>query len=476
MRVPFGEWCPDLAELDAGVAALAENVYPASNSYMPVLGPRPYSSPIEASPRGLFMAQQLAGNFVIIAGTADKLFRFDSSTLDFDEYGSGYTVPADELWSGTQFGTDFIATNVNDAPQVLDLEVGSSFGPLTGSPPAARVVGVVEGHVFLLSTSTDPSGGQWSGIEDATQWTPGSDGSDVFSFADGGRIMNLAPAAKLIVQERAIRRIIHQPGDAIIFAFDKLEDAKGSIAPYSVVALGSAVGYLAEDGFWFNGQPIGKDKVDRFFFSEVDQSRLFSVLGTYDPTRPLIYWAYRTGESDLYNRVLVYNWKTQRWSVISANLYMLSNIATPGVTLEGLDALYPNLDTDVPFSLDSRVWLGGRPVFGVFDESLRLSFFEGDTLEATLDTGEIELVPGKTSWVTSVRPMVDTTEAVARVGSRARLGDARTFGPESAMKASGRCPVRVRDRYHRFRLRIPAGATWTHAQGVDVEGRQAGSR
>lgn len=476
MRIPFAPWEPDRAELDTAVSAVAQGVLPGLNSYVPVKGPSAYSSALPAAPTGLWLAQKSDGSFIVLAGTASNLYLLDGGTLAFTSIGSGYTVPTDELWSGAQFGTKFYATNITDGLKVYDIEAGGSFGAGTGSPPIARIVVPIEGHLWLLGLNTDPAGGQWSATEDATGWTAGTGNSDVFSFKDGGRIMSAAPAAKLIIQERAVRRIIHQPGDPLVFAFDKVEDAKGTIAPYSVIPFGSAVAYLTEDGFWFNGQPIGKDRIDSWFLGQANQDRLFSVLGTYDPVRPLFYWAFRTGSGAAYDQMLVYNWKTDRWSVVPIDLYIVSYLATPGTTLEGLDADYPDIDVDVPFSLDSRIWQGGRPVFGVIGSDLKLSFFEGDNLEATIETGERQLrAPGRTlvNWVT---PLVDSSEALARAGKRERLADARTWSTEAAMQASGRCSLRSNGRYHRFRVRIPAGATWTHALGVDVESASAGLR
>lgn len=476
MRIPPAPWEPDRAELDSSVAAVATNVYPGLNSYVPVKGPSAYSSALPAAPTGLWLAQKADGSFIVLAGTASNLYLLDSGTLAFTSIGSGYSVPADELWSGTQFGSKFYCTNINDGLQVYDIQAGGSFGAASGSPPTGRIVVPIEGHLWILGLDSDPAGGQWSATEDATGWTPGTGNSDVFSFKDGGRIMAAAPAAKLIIQERAVRRIIHQPGDSITFTFSKVEDAKGTIAPYSVIPFGSAVAYLAEDGFWFNGQPIGTDRVNSYFLGRANQSRLFSVLGTYDPVRPLFYWAYRTGSGATYDQMLVYNWKTDRWSEVSIDLYIVSYLATPGTTLEGLDASYPDLDVDVPYSLDSRVWLGGRPVFAVIGSDLKLSFFEGSNLEATVETGERQLSPGKKTFVNSVRPLCDASGAVVRVGKRDRLADSRTWGTEASMNTSGHCPVRSNGRYHRFRTRIPAGQIWTHWQGVEAEGATTGKR
>jgi hypothetical protein len=476
MRLAFADWLPDLAESDAGVGAVATNVYPALNSYIPVKGAEAYSTALAAAPRGLWFVQKESGDTQVIAGTASTMYLLDTSDLGWDSLGNSYGVQTDHLWSAVQWGTKFIAVNVTDDPQIYDIEAGGSFGALSGSPPKARFVDIVGDYVFLACLESDPYGGQWSATNDETGWTAGTGNSDVFSFPDGGFVQSVCGAASLIVQERAIRQIISQPGDPTgVFGFQKIEQAKGTIAPYSVIKYGPGVAYLSDEGFWFNGENIAHNKVWRYFLSLVNTSRLYSVLGAADPTRPVFYWAYRTGSSDLYDRVLCYDWSLKKWSEIEASFYHMSNVATPGITLEGLDALYASLE-DIPYSLDSRVWQGGRPVFGVIGSDLKLSFFEGDTLEATMETGERQLMPFGRSMVRSVRPAIDASAAVARVGKRERIADTRTWGAEASMQTSGECPVRSSGRMHRFRVRVPAGTAWTHAQGVGLKFSKAGTR
>lgn len=477
MRLNLGEWLPDVAELDTAtdagpICAVARNVYPGANSYLPILGAdTAYASALDAAPRGLYMVQKEDGSFKAFAGTAAKLVEYVAAVPT--DRGTGYAVPDDEQWSFAQFGTSLIATNFTDGPQVIDIEAGSSFAGLGGSPPTARYVDVIEDYVVLASLGSDPFGIAWSDTNDATNWSTGNSGSQ--SFPDGGRVQNFSGAAGLVIQERAVRQMIHTPGSVEVFQFSKLADARGTIAPYSVIKFGDKVGYLAEDGFWFEGTNIGANKINSYFFANCDRSRLFSVKGAFDPTRPIFYWVARTTDDPAYDFGVMFNWKSGRWSELDYDILDMANIGTPGVTLEELAVAYPSIE-DVPYSLDSRVWQGGRPVFAIINAAFELAFLEGDALEATIETGERELAQGRRTLIRSVRPLVDTSGAVIAVGRRSRQADALAWTSESAMQTSGRCPVKADGRYHRIRLRVPAASTWSHAQGFDLEAGPSGIR
>lgn len=473
MRQLWGDFAPDLAELDAGVAAVALNVYPGLNSYSPVLAAdTPYSDALPEAPRGLFLARKQNGTFVALAGTDGTLQRLDGNT--WTEIGSGFNVPVDEFWSGTQFGTTFIFTNITDGAQKYSIEAGGSISALGGSPPAARFVDVIEDYVVLASLSSDAFAIAWSDTNDAEDWSAGNSGSQ--SFPDGGRVQNFAGAAGLVIQETTIRRMIHAPGSAEVFQFAKVEQAKGTISPYSVIKFGPWVAYLAEDGFWFNDKNISAGRLTKYFFDNVDRTRLFSVLGSFDPTKPIFYWLARTSDDDTYNFGLVYNWQADKWAELSTtDILMVSNMATTNLTLEQIAAMFPTLE-DITPSLDSRVWQGGRPVFGIINSTFELCFFEGDALEATIETGERQLIPNRRAMVTAVRPLIDASAAVVRVGRRERQADARVWSDEAAMQTSGTCRTRTSGRLFRFRMRVPAATSWLHSQGVEIEAAAQGMR
>lgn len=471
MKMPFAEFRPDAASVDTGFSENIRNVYPTSIGYAPMGGQTAYSGALAGPIRGFTYVQLADGSIKVFAATATKLYQLasDLTWTDVSLGGGTYSGPgADENWSFAQFGSYLYATNVNDTLQRIDVEGGTAFANVSGSPPQGRYLAVVESYLVIGNLASDQLAIAWCDTNDPTNWSTGN--SDVQSFPDGGPVMGVLGAAKRVIQQSTERLMIHQPGSAFVFQFEKVANARGTVAPGSIIEVGSSYAYLAEDGFYFDGQPIGKEKVDRYFFGLANSARIFAVVGGFDPLRRLFRWAFHTGDSVAFDWQLVYSPATERWAPVVDDVTWLGNAATPGITLEGLDALYPDLDEDVPYSLDSRIWQGGRPVFAVFGTDAHLSFYEGSNLEATLETTEAGLMEGRRVLVTGCRPLIDGDTgalATARVGTRERMAGTVSYGSYASLQASGRVPLREGGRYHRVGVKVAAGATWTHARGVE---------
>jgi hypothetical protein len=53
------------------------------------------------------------------------------------------------------------------------------------------------------------------------------------------------------------------------------------------------------------------------------------------------------------------------------------------------------------------------------------------------------------------------------VGYRDNVSKAVTYSSAKQANSLGYCPLRTNARYHRFKVTIPAGSTWTIATGID---------
>ena len=87
-------------------------------------------------------------------------------------------------------------------------------------------------------------------------------------------------------------------------------------------------------------------------------------------------------------------------------------------------------------------------------------------MAATVDTGEAQLVEGSRVLVQSVRPLADGGLPSVALGSRNRSTDIVQW-PDVAQNSLGLCPQRASGRYFRARIKLPAGQSWTHLQGID---------
>ncbi len=480
--IPFGEWLPDQADFNNPGTPYINNVFPAATSYRPVGSAQTSSDALASSAKGGTSAQTGDGAVVNFAGTQTGLYRLaDTAWQDITRTVGAYATTGDEKWRFAQFGSLIIASNYSDVPQKYDLSLTSPFVDLGGTPPQARYMAVVRDFVVLGNLSTQRNGIHWSGFGDPESWTVGTDQSDFQNFPEGGWVQGIIGGEQgFIFLEHAIVSMV-ATGDEFVFQFDVVEKGRGLRAPGSLVQVGRTAFYLAHDGFYqFDGgrsTPIGAHKIDKTFFANADETYLSRMTGIADPINKIVIWSYASsqsvdGEPD---RFIMYNWATGGWSQADMDVRLIFPVLAPGYTLEGLDAMSADLDL-LGISLDSRLWTDGALALGIFGLDDKLALLTGLPLEAILETREAELLPGQRAFVSEIRPIVDTDTALISLGRREILSANPSYTDEVAMTPSGRCPVRSSGRFQRARLRIPAGAAWTHAQGVDFLAVEDGAR
>jgi len=501
--IPFGEYLPDQPDFQNPGSSNILNVVPVTpGSYGPALALASVTGALSARCQGATFARDSGSNVWGFAGDVSKLYKkVAGSTAWVDiSKGGGYTVGAEHRWAFEKFGERILATQISDPIQSFVMGVDAAFDDLSADAPNAHYIARVRDNFIMVANTVDGVDGAvpqrvwWPALGDPTTWpTPGtataaqlqSDFRDL--LGDGGEnqgiLGGLSGADVAVFQERAIWRGMYI-GPPVVFGFSAVESARGTPAPGSIVQVGPVAYYLTDDGFYsFDGvqsAPIGHQKIDRMFWGEVDQSYLYRISSTVDPLNKLIYWAYPGPQNNggTPNRLLAYHYGINQWAKRDKDQIeiMVSRAAlTTGYTLDQLDS-FGTLET-LPFSLDSRVWTGGRLGLAAFDTSHKMGFFSGAALAATLDSSEANLSDKGLTHVSRVWPMVDASAAQVTVGRRNRLADPVLWGTTTPITSTtGSAPLRSTGMFHRARVQIPAGAYWTHAQGVQFDGRPAGRR
>jgi hypothetical protein len=369
-----------------------------------------------------------------------------------------------------------IAANGVDKIQGFDVNTSTLFADLAADAPASKYVTVVRDFVVSGNVQTDhPNRVQWSALGDESSWTnSATTQADFQDIPDGGTVVGVTGGEYgLVLMDRSIHRMSYV-GSPLVFQFDNISRNLGCYEQNSVIQYGGTTFFLADDGFYAcDGQqviPIGNEKVNRFFFDNVNEGTLYLMSAAVDPAKKLIIWAYASNNSATVDSLLIYNFLTQRWTSGTTTVDRIASTSTPAETLEGLD-VFGNLET-ILTSFDSRLWLGGKlQLAGV--NGAKIVTFTGANATAYIETGDIE-VPGTTSAITMAKPIVDNGSGNVALISRRLLNESVVFGSQVVADAENRVSIRGVGRYHRLQL-TPTGS-WTSVVGTDIDLNGLGTR
>ena len=488
MDIGVGPWCPDVPDFENQGSTEALNVIPAGTSYRPFPGFGSFTNALTARAQGGVFAKRSDGGGKMFAGDATKLYSLDlAAWSDVTRVSGGaYACPSDGHWNFCLFGPHVLAFNGADAPQTFNIDSASNFSALGGSPPTATYAAPVGDFVVAANTATNRSRVYWSGINDSTTWTP-SQATQSHFLPDGGEITGIVgySLSGVVFQRRAIR-VMSYIGTPLVFQFQKISDGVGATIPGSVASYRDYIFFWDSTGFYMlvgaaQIVPIGDQRVNRYFWNRLNKNFLHRVTAAVDPVNGLYVVSYPSSNSadGTPDSMLVYRWAADRWARSEPGaLEMVFGTANQhSFTLEELDGVSPTLE-GLPYSLDSDVWIGvGQPLLGAFSTAHKFGFFAGPNMAATVDTTEADISRGSYTRIRGARPMVDgaiVTPSLS-IGHRNRQGDAVAYTAAVAMNGLGTCPFNVSARYHRGRVTVPAGADWTHIQGIDhIDARREG--
>lgn len=491
--IEFAEWKPDIAALESDGATVATNVVPGVRHYLPLQSAQVVSTnAMDGDCLGAtgIRDPSTVGDTYNFFGTADKLYKLTNGEFADVSIAGGYSGSGtDDRWEFAQVGSELIATNFANVMQTYTLGSSSLFANLGGTPPQARHIAkigefLIAGNTYDAVDGYKPQRVRWAGIGTTTSWTVSAttqaDYQDLDN--DGGWIQRVigGDAGGIIFQEYKIIRMTYV-GSPLVFQFDEVKGARGTVSPGSVINTGDFIAYCGQDGFYmFDGQtsvPIGAGKVDQTFFNDVDIGYINQMSSALFPYQQIVVWSYRSvnAANDVNDTLLFFNYSPnakKRWSKASVDHSIIYDYLSEGYTLEQLDdfgAGNQTLET-LPYSLDSRAYVGNQKFLGSVATDFYLNTFTGTAMNATIETAEVQLSPGKRTLVTLVRPYVDGTSntLTMQVGKRESLASSLSYGSAVSLNSAGFAPVRSSSRYHRLRTSITGN--FTAAQGVDVIG------
>ena len=494
--LPVGDYRPDVPAYLGTHATVATNVFPRPDgSDGPLKAATVVATGLSGQPVSAYMARSGDGTvyqYVAVAYANTINRKYGSTYAGFFTGSSGGGATVLFPWRFTQFGERLVAVNPASGLWYHTITTTNNFTQATAAPRAAFIATIEPGFVMLgrINDGTErPAGLRWSAINDGTDWPvvgtsdAASKQSDDQDLPNGGAVTGILAAvgggAACVLTERSVYRVDYI-GAPSIFSFREIIRGSGNICPNGAIAVRGIAYYVSEEGFQrFDGQaetPIGLGRVSRTFLDSVDRENLHRVYVAHEPNRKLLVWAYpdTTATNGNPNRWLIYSYATDKWRYSDDPGIECCLIFTAQQDGTSLD-LIASPDSMTSTSMDSTTIGGGSPLLAGFNTSNQFVTYTGATLAALVETGETD-DKGRRVFVSGLRPLTDAAAPTAAVGYRDTFNASIAYTSLTGIEATGVCPQRINTRYARARVYIPAAATWTYLQGVDVQMQRAGKR
>lgn len=488
----WGKWRPDVSGPNTPFANIADGVIPRQvglgNYGAPIVGYGPFQSlavPITATalaggaPRGSISLVLQGGAFEVFYATATTIEQLQAN-YTFNTIESGRTVTSGDDVSFLHFGAYLLNTDTLDGFKAYNVEAPAGNNVVAGAP-TARYIFSCNNVVFALDCNGNNLAWKSSATGDHTNWTSG--GANGGTFQDGQQLIcgvDMKNGNALIFQKAAMRLV--QFGNAAtpaLFSIVKAADGRGSVGARSVVSFDGMAFFLDTTGFYkfdlSNGNtPIGAEKFNEWFFSQISTSNLAGVQGAVDPERKIVCWAFSSltnVTANTFDRIIGYDWVLDEGFTATLTISSLQRLATPGYVLDAMDGFGP-LDS-ITTPLDDRFWQGGAPVLAGTDASFKVGTFTGANLAATLQTSQA--AGQKNMMMTEITPISDNPSSTIQVGVQYKLSDMVIWKAPVGRNRAGRVPIRASGLNLTFQENHAAGDTWTYSQGVDYPvGSQGG--
>lgn len=448
----------------------------------------------ESRPRGSAIGQDRDGNSRVYSGSEKALYKLAPSTRQWTNISrsGGYTTGGNERWKFQEFGNLQIATNYNDYPQFIDMNVDVAYADLStlvkGRHIATHKGFVILGNTFDALDGSVPFRCRWSGVE-----APGSWAYSPATMADFQDIQGYGAIQGIVTDDSCyvlLKRGIVQMtfiGAPYVFQFTDRVVGKGCSVPESVITVEGKHFFLSDDGFYClqNGQlqPIGTGRIDQWFLDTADLNQAGLMTVAADPRETLIYWQFvsnnsETGKPDM---VLIYNYASGEWTTADATTHFIWNSVSLPWTIDQLDQ-FGTLD-DIESSFDDPIWQGGRAMLWGMSDTGKIFSFGGKTLELSIETPELQLskiVPNETAAdiarIDAVRPLFEGDgTARVQIGTRSLPnGDISWSDLKETNPHTGFAYTRSQSRYARVRVTI--AGDWTKAFSLSIDAKAVGRR
>lgn len=454
-------FAPDSDPTLPGILTNCAGVVPSLKGFKGAPSPASTQQSVLASTcMGAATLTKLDGTTRFFAGTATKLYEAGSNAWTDVSRSVAYSTPATGRWRFAQQGNVTVASNGADTVQA---SVSSGAFSCIGGAPIASIVETVGKFVFALNISSDTSKVQWSALGDYTSWGASiatQAGSDTLTSTSGGITAGRKFGNSIIVYKSRSMYLGVYVGPPNIWQFELIPGTAGALSQEAVVSIGTPddpkhifMGY--DDFYLFDGArpvPIGTNRVKETIFNQLLQSRSSVSQAVHDRQNNRVYFYYASTDSNLPDKCVVYNYRTDRWGVDDRLIEIATDFATPGITWANLGSIYNTWDDLPSLQWDQAFLNSAQTVPAVFDTSHNLKTLTGPAGNTSITTGDLGDARQVTT-VTRLVPVFTTAPVSATLTNfyKMRTGDSLTSGAMTSL-SNGKFDLTADARWHRFQL------------------------
>lgn len=265
---------------------------------------------------------RVSGTPTAYMGTPSNIYKIVDTTVTTE--GTGYSGVANEstttlasTWIMEPWDEWMVATNGVDN---LQIDKGSGFGALAGSPPTkARVI--LRFGVFMLAFNTDQGDriGEWCDTGNVEQWASGAAGNLPFRELNGEIVAAAKIGRQIAVYSATNAVILEYKGSPVWFGVRPGSIEGISTAGAAAVVERDKLNYgMGREGVWvFDGSVVKKldtPEIRRWLDDNVNWEQKSKICGYLNEVRNQVEWSIPTGISLEPNKTLIYNYQNNSFS------------------------------------------------------------------------------------------------------------------------------------------------------------------
>jgi hypothetical protein len=304
---------------DGGAATTADyQINSGANHYIPALGwggggwgvvPWGGGGAVAFSQQLRLWSQTEFGDDLIINPRGGGIYKW----VQADDWSTGDVTT---ITPGTDYATR--ATVLTDSGKFADTSDAPTVALQVMLSPVDKHL-VVFGTNDISGAALDPLLVRWADQESSTIWTPTATNSSGGQLLSSGNAIVGATKTRqeiLIFTDTSIHAM-RFVGDPFVFQFAVISENVTSIAPNAAVAVGDAVFFMSDEGFYvYRGavERLSCDLLDHVF-NNADETQLFKSFAVHNPNDSEVWWFYPvTGSPAEISHYVIYNYQENHWT------------------------------------------------------------------------------------------------------------------------------------------------------------------